>query len=265
MSLTRSSLLFACAALFTLGFWSCETDSPIDSSPAQRTTLEYYLNQRSGMGLSRQLIACAAGGRAFAENDNPEKPVSIFYLPVEGATDIRYWETDSIEVDPDSLLPYRERSLERLPVFGGFLGRFTRSNPGKELWCRITYLTADSVHVCNAIRLKMPDEPTLVAHSAVDIRETRPGYPKFTWEDPSSENVIYFQVISDAAGDLLTGTYTFDQNWQFYDLNNVVININDIYTNPQLSPLAKYQFTLMGVSVDNWVHTFASKPFVIEP
>lgn len=253
-----------CLFVLGIGLVGCETDVPVANDPELRKTLPYYVQQRTAYPYSDQLIACAAGGRKFAQNDNFERPVSIFYLPKEGAIDIRYWETDSIGVHPDSLKYYKEKSLEQLPVFGGFLGRFTRPNPGKEIWCRISYLTADSLHVSNAIRIKLPEEPTLVAPGLVNITEVNAGAPIFSWEeDPSAENVIYFQVISDRFGKLLTGTYTFDRNWQFYNLNNVVINVNDIYSNPQLVPGENYTFTLMGVSIDNWVHTLSSRKFQV--
>ena len=73
------------------------------------------------------------------------------------------------------------------------------------------------------------------------------------------ENVIYFQVISDTDNNLISGTYTIEKNFTFYDLDNVVFNITDPNANPTLEPNKTYNFTLMGVSEDNWVNLFMEK------
>jgi len=64
--------------------------------------------------------------------------------------------------------------------------------------------------------------------------------------------------------DVLSGTYTFDSNFRYYDLDNVVLNI----TRQQPTDLvvdSTYNFTLMGVTEDNWVNTFLQKEFVVTP
>ena len=76
------------------------------------------------------------------------------------------------------------------------------------------------------------------------------------------DNIIYFEVVADSLGNLVSGTYTYDKHWKFYDLSNVVLNIHDVTPPPELTPNAKYKFTLMGVSEDNWVHLAGEKEFV---
>jgi hypothetical protein len=89
--------------------------------------------------------------------------------------------------------------------------------------------------------------------------------PKFTWVDSTSiNNAIYFQVVSDANDNLISGTYTYDKHWDFYDLNNVILNIRDVNPIPSLTNTTNYNFTLMGVSVDNWVNIAGSKGFVTQ-
>jgi len=60
---------------------------------------------------------------------------------------------------------------------------------------------------------------------------------------------------------LLSGTYTADTNWNFYDLSNVTLNIRDVNPVPSLDSNSTYTFTLMSVSDDNWVTTFGQKEF----
>ena len=86
--------------------------------------------------------------------------------------------------------------------------------------------------------------------------------PEFTWQDGAIvENVIYFQVIQDDRGDLLSGTYTFDKHFKFYDLSNVVLNIRDLQPAPVLEEGRSYKFIMMGVSEDNWVNLVMEKDF----
>ena len=53
-------------------------------------------------------------------------------------------------------------------------------------------------------------------------------------------------------GNLISGTYTYEPNFTFYDLSNVVLNITDTSSVPLLKENSTYTFTLMGVSEDNW-------------
>jgi hypothetical protein len=85
--------------------------------------------------------------------------------------------------------------------------------------------------------------------------------PVFMWDDGAiKENKIYFEVISNTKDELLSGTYTFQKRFQYYKLDNVVLNITQGIP-PQLNPIHSYNFTLMGVSEDNWVNLFIEKSF----
>ena len=89
--------------------------------------------------------------------------------------------------------------------------------------------------------------------------------PRFSWEDGIiDESVIYFQIISDEANNFISGTYTFEKEFTFYDLSNVVLNITDTTSTPTLEPNQDYKFTMMGVSEDNWVNLFIEKEFTTE-
>jgi hypothetical protein len=68
-------------------------------------------------------------------------------------------------------------------------------------------------------------------------------------------------VVSDTAGNLVSGTYTEQKHFQFYGLNNVVMNGHDVQPPPTSRPDSAYTFTLMGVSKDNWVNLMAMEPF----
>ena len=89
--------------------------------------------------------------------------------------------------------------------------------------------------------------------------------PKFSWiNNQFGDNAIYFQVVSDAQNNLLSGTYTVENEFQYYNTSNVVLNITTEEP-PLLSIGALYNFTLMDVSTDNWVNLFIlNKNFIVE-
>jgi hypothetical protein len=87
--------------------------------------------------------------------------------------------------------------------------------------------------------------------------------PRFEWAPgPDELNAIFFQVVTNAENDLLSGTYTYDPFFRYYDTSNVVLNVTT-QTPPQLQFGNSYGFTLMAVSLDNWVNTVIEKEFSI--
>ena len=143
----------------------------------------------------------------------------------------------------------------------GKLWRFKHTGIESERWGIVTYKTAGKLHVCEAIRLKIADKPTQDAPILIDITENG-DTPYFEWEDGLiEENVIYFQVVADLNDNIISGTYTYDKWWQFYDTSNVVLNIHDVTPAPSLQTGEQYKFILMGVSEDNWINLMGEKVF----
>lgn len=250
--LPRLVLFSTCLLIFA----GCDSTSP---EPA---TLDGYVAS-SALLFSDQLIACAGGGLAD-DIAQPSAPISIYYYPVEGAGNFRYFETSSISEDPSDLSLYEEVSLDDQPLFNGYLRRFLNAPLTQEKWARVTYEAGDSLHVSNAIRLKYPVLPTTYDSSRVVVENNGPS-PTFSW--PNHDNpldVIYFQIVSDSNDNLISGTYTFDKTFTFYDLDNVVLNIRDVSPAPSLDIGSSYKFTLMTVSSDNWVNLIAERNFAVE-
>ena len=238
---------------------SCDNNNPV----APAGSLSAYIENR-GLPVSNQLIACASGSREVLLDD-PDRPVSIFFLPIEGAKNFQYFETENDFFNPDNFDNYSLQSLPLDSVFNGYLMRFLRLNPEERKWGKVVYETEDSLHICNAIALKYPFLPTEYGPQLLSIDQSESLSPNFEWTTGSiDDNAIYFQVVSDAENNLLSGTYTFDTHFQFYQLDNVVINIRDVNPAPQLVQGNRYTFTLMGVSLDNWVNLVADTTFVVE-
>lgn len=201
------------------------------------------------------VIACAA-------SDENTGNVLTFYYPEAGAEDIRLYQTKSIDFNPDDFENYNLVSLKSEPFFNGHLGKYEQVLEN-EKWIIVTFELNNEIKISNPIRSKQLTKVTLW-NDEVAIVQTQPSMPIFEWEDnPVGDNAIYFQVISDAQNNLLSGTYTYENLFQYYKTDNVVLNVTT-QTPPELVSKASYNFTLMDVSADNWVNWVIQKPFEVQ-
>lgn len=224
------------------------------------TTLSGYLSSTSDLELSNELIACA-GGMPEGWMGDAIHPTSVFFYPIDGATDFRYFETDGLVDDILDYSAFNAKALDDEPVFNGKLHRFKNTAFTGERWGIVTYRTPGKIHVCEAIRIKTNPKPTEDAPLLITVTENGTT-PYFEWQDGiTPENVIYFQVVTDMQNNVVSATYTYDKHWQFYDLSNVVLNVHDVNPSPSLLPNQDYKFILMGVSEDNWVNLMGEKVF----
>ncbi len=238
-----------------LSLLSCNND--VDTE-LDNNNLSDYITINSDLEIT-DLIACA-GGREEGLFNNVDEPTSVFFYPVNNASDFRYFESDILS-DSIDYSNYTAKELTSEPVFNGYLWRFNNIPFEGERMGIVTYRTSGKLHVCNPIRLKTNVKPTEINAELGEVIESGVN-PMFSWEDGIvAENDIYFQVISDSEGNLVSGTYTLEKNFTFYDLSNVVLNITDTLVTPVLNPGENYTFTMMGVSEDNWVNLFIEKAF----
>ena len=241
------NILFLLAFLFLI---SCSEDT---KEITEFKNLAEYITANENKELD-EVIACAA-----SVNENNDVSY-IFYYPIETATNIQYFETVNTEVDKDDYSLYIPLELEKEDVFNGYLERFIR-NDATESWCVVTYETEGKVHVSNPIRLKNMTQPTEWIDT-VTIDAEASLMPRFMWEDSIvGDNAIYFQVVSNSDNDFISGTYTFDTWFQFYKLDNVVLNITTEVL-PVLNMSEEYNITVMGISEDNWVNFIIQKQFI---
>ncbi len=227
-------------------FFACSTDEQTTSSTLQSLIAgqEVVLDN---------VIACAA-------NNVEDGLVSVFLYPREGVTNIQYFETDTYDLDKNDLSKYTRLNAPLVDAFGGTLLKF-QTSAVSERWGIVSFEEAGKIHLSNPIRLKQQTKPTEYLQENVSIDQSLEGMPVFSWEDGIYEDTkIYFQVVSDAAENLLSGTYTFERNFQYYKLENVVLNITDGEP-AELQKGASYRFTLLAVSEDNWVNLFSEIAF----
>lgn len=238
-----------CSLIIALLILSCSTDALNgeetlnDALSAKRIVLD-------------NVIACAASSNM----DN--NAISIFFYPRPGATNIQYFETEDTTVDKNDFDNYSPVIVPLTDVFNGYLQKFEISSD-VEKWVIVSFDEAGQTHLSNPIRLKQNSKPTEYLPENIST-DASSSMPNFSWQDGRyTDTKIYFQVISDANNNLLSGTYTFEKQFQYYSLDNVVLNITK-GTPPTLKNETAYGFTLMGVSEDNWVNLFSVVPFSIE-
>ncbi len=201
------------------------------------------------------VIACAASNK----DDNR---VSVFLYPRDGSTNLRYFETDNAQVDKNDFGNYVEKTPPLLDVFNGFLKKFERA-VSTEKWVIVSFEEEGKRHLSNPIRLKQNTKPTEYLPQNISI-DASTATPSFSWTDGAHQGTkIYFQVVSDAEGDVLSGTYTFERNFRYYELDNVVLNVTKGVP-PALKKDTSYTFSLLAVSEDNWVNLFSEVNFDLD-
>ncbi|WP_343330622.1 hypothetical protein [Polaribacter staleyi] len=247
--MTIKNLLLTIFIAFCL--FSCTQDTDIT---VPRNLQEYIEASSNNLG---ETFAYAASA------DGDASTTYIYVAPEEGATDIRYYEADSLNIDDVlDFVNYRRENVTLTEVFDGKLQRFTRTGED-ENWCLVTYLLDGELYKSNPIRLKNATNPTSWTDE-VTIKFPETLKPTFTWSDFGvTDNAIYFEAISKEEDDaFVSGTYTLDATFQYFDISNVEININTPLTPDDLVEDTEYLFTMMAISADNWVNTVIEETFI---
>lgn len=201
------------------------------------------------------VIACAA----LNENDDL---ISVFLFPRPGVTNIQYYETENSAVDKNDFTNYTPLDLLLADVFNGFLKKFEVAS-SEEKWVIVSFDEAGKTHLSNPIRLKQKTKPTEYLPQNVLI-DASSNMPIFSWVDGKFDDTkIYFEVLTDSENNFLSGTYTFEKTFQYYKLDNVVLNITK-GTPPTLMQNETYNFLMLAVSEDNWVNLFTEVEFSLE-
>lgn len=234
--------------VFLWGLFSCSTDQENAVANDLATFLQGQAFEVDNV------IACAAG------NENPRK-VSVYVYPRPDARNIQLYLTESASVGKNDFSAYVKEESTLIDVFNGYLLRY-EIEPENEKWAIITFEEGGKQHLSNPIRLKQLTKPTEYRSDNITLNLQMPLMPQFIWQDGRFDDTkIYFHVVSDAADNLFSGTYTFEKNFQYYKLNNVVLNITEEVP-PALILGNSYNFTLLAVSEDNWVNLFSVLEFI---
>lgn len=247
-------LILITVTLFLIS--SCEMEPVLNED-----NLADYIQLNSSMELG-DIVACA-GGKESGLLGSQVQPTDVFFYPIQGANDFRYFEAENVS-DSIDFSQYKAKTLESVPLFNGYMRKFNNSPFDGEKMGIVSYKSPEGFHISSPIRLKTNTKPTELNSGVIEVFENGIA-PSFSWSDGLiDENIIYFHVISDANNNLISGTYTVEKAFTFYDLSNVVFNITDTSSTPSLEPNSLYNFTLMGISEDNWINLFAETTFNTE-
>lgn len=245
--------------LLGLGLWSC-SDDPDSKFPPD--SLAAYIES---LGLAVQadsIIACATSSDITINQEDPGFPIEIIFYPLSEVSDIRYYESSDELSDVNDYSQLERKDYKVKPLFNGYLRKFVHPGSSKQVLGVVTFIRNGKLFISNAIRIKISSKPTEYSKSLVTVNQDNPLSPVFTWMDGFfDDNVIYFHVVSDQFGNLISGTYTIEKSFRFYNLDNVVLNIRNVMPPPELEANQDYTFTIYGVSDDNWVNLIAEKEF----
>ncbi len=239
--------------LVVLVLTSCSTEDSstlIDNS----NLLSTYIDGKTiEMGA---VIACA--GNSNVDTD----VVEIYFYPEDDAVNHKLYETNSSDLDPNDFSNYKLVNLSDVPFFNGYLRKFADVF-ASERWFIVSFEIESEIKLSNPIRSKNLSQPTLFSDE-IEINQNKSLMPLFDWSANSeANNAIFFQVLSTIDNDLLSGTYTFESQFQYYKTSNVVLNITDGIP-PDLILGQDYKFTIMDVSEDNWVNELFISQFTLE-
>lgn len=242
-----------CYLFIFLTLMSCIEDNEADIVFDNKDVLSDFLLKQNY--IEDVVIACAAS------NEYNNNLVNVYFYPEEKARDFKLYESNSNNIKGTDFSRYNFVELKSKPFFNGTLQLFeTESNAE---WLVIVYNVNDTIKIATPIKNKKKSQRTLWTDQ-VDINQQQSGMPLFHWDINSEEdNAIFFQVLATENLDLLSGTYTTENRFQYYKLNNVVLNITQSEP-PQLILGNNYVFTLMDVSIDNWVNEVIMTSFVAE-
>lgn len=211
--------------------------------------LQDYINNFDAA--SDALVSCAA-----SNGEDLSKSV-IFYRSIPNSSNIQLWHSETYSQDLTNYSLVEDVTVESL--FNGFMGKLEENiNHGAVI---VSFDVSDTVVYCKPIELLNQNQAT-VRNESITIDQTELLEPNFQWTNSTIDpNSIYFQLIVNTDSNLaVSGTYTYENQFQFYNLSNVVFNVTE-EPNPMLKGNSNYQITLMQVSDNNWVHTISTKSF----
>ena len=229
--------------------FSCSEDS---DSTVPRNLQEYVADNNNVM---------EQGVLAFAANADANTALTyIYYYPEDGAVDFRYYELTDNTLEKDNFVNYRRQSLESRPDFGAKLQRFSRTGDS-ETWCLVTYKKEGILHISNPIKLNNTSKSTKYL-DAVVINYRTTIEPNFTWDDTASNNSVkYLQLLTDVEDNFISGTFTENTFFQYYNTDNVTLNLNKEIPKALVADQV-YNFSMFGVGADNWVELVIKEQFI---
>ncbi|NQV53192.1 MAG: hypothetical protein HQ500_08405 [Flavobacteriales bacterium] len=239
---------------------ACQKDAAIDEGGLAAETL---INQVADHQAERiQYTAFGfVGNHPSFERVTDGFPIHAYAVIPEGASEVRYFETDSLQFR-DSLRAYRRQHVRFERLGDGLLVRALRENIRRDRFVRMTYRLDDSLFITPAITLRAA---SLNSAKMDDIESgwNSEGYYAFNWRSvPGSDR--YFIVLRDRSGDALIALTTERTSFQWYDLRSVALNFFPALRDPQLVEGNPYTMSIYAITQRGWLTATGDHAFTLQ-
>lgn len=232
--------------ILSITFVGCSNDEIANEHLAQ------YLQSKNSKAES--VIACAA---------NNNNDLHIFFFPRFQTSNYRLYVSNQ-PTNKTNFSKYKRIELNSEIAIANTIRAFKLNTLHQvETWAIVTFEENNTINYSNPIRLKHNTSPTIY-NASVDINT---DLLQFSWTNTlgkdNTPNAIFFRVLEDANQNLIAGTYSLENTYTYLDTTNEVLTItpNNV---KQLEKNTLYQFSVMGVSKDNWVNFISQKTFHIQ-
>lgn len=243
---TLKNFVFLTTCLFIV--ISCNNDDSINKS----LTLAEYLVTKTN--LAEEVIACAASSK-------DEETVFVYFYPEINTSKYKLYLLPNSEHPKTDFSSYQLHSENSNIAVANTIRAFELDSSQKEVWAIVSFEKNDEIHYSNPINLKHKTSPTIYNNEITVDTSTL----EFSWTNTlgadNTENAIFFEILKEENNDLISGTYTYENQYTYLDDSNVVLTITPNNTQ-QLITNNNYGFAVMGVSEDNWVNFIAEKSFI---
>lgn len=204
---------------------------------------------------SDELVACAATYLVFPISGF-EYRTAVYYKTLPGQSNLQLWYSEEYS---QSIENYKLIESSDQPQFSGFLGLIEDERQTGAFIVSVN--VGDEIIYSKPIEILTLDTKTVI-DDAITIDFAQNLEPTFTWPTSSvDDQSIYFHLIVDLEQEeAISGTYSYETNFTFYDLQNVVFNVTE-KVDPVLEPNKEYLIQIMDVSDNNWVTKISRTTF----
>lgn len=243
-------------ALTSVGM-SCSKDAPIEEHVLDDSVLAYETQSTTEEKTVYSVFAYAGDHPGFKRTTDGF-PVHVFAVVPDGATDLAYFETDSL-TGREQLHTYRRKSIEAQRLGDGLLVRLTRGALRTDRFCRLSYRIGDSLYVSPAVTIRSHSLTTGDVASLTTYWSSQ-GYYTFDWRSVAGA-ASYLLILRDQRGDALMAVSTQRSNFPFYDLRSVEQTFFPSLRSPSLVEGANYELEVIALTDRHWmiargVHSF---------
>ena len=253
--------LFYLLCLLMIALISCKKDAGIDEGWLANETLDVQVADHQAERIQYTAFGFVGNHPSFERATDGFSIHADAVVP-EGAREIRYFETDSLQYR-DSLRTYRRQDIHIEHLGDRLLVRGTREGIRQDRFVRLTYLLGDSLFITPAITLRAASLTTATIDD-IESGWNNEGYYAFNWRSvPGSDQ--YLIVLRDFSGDALIALSTERTSLQWYDLRSVGLNFFPALRDPQLVEGSSYTLSIYAITQRGWLTAIGDHPFTFLP